>query len=163
MDGAINTLFLMKLKLGTNDIFDCPPGQYSAVLEFVGEPNKRIKKPCAQQVRLRFRVYAESGKEYLVGVTYCADLSYGSELYEFLNSWLEGDFESVLDEHGEVELDQLLMRRADLVVIQKDLGTHTKPLVCIGGIFPKGTLMKQKSDQGPRRLGDEPIPAQGLN
>jgi hypothetical protein len=131
----------MKLKLGTNDIFECPEGQYRAVLERVGEPKKRINKPCAEQVRFFFRVKTAAGKEHLLARTFCADLGYGSELHTFLESWFDSNFEPLLDENGEIELNLLLGREADVVVTHWDGGnSNGKPFVKIGGIFPPGKL-----------------------
>jgi hypothetical protein len=131
----------MKLKLGTNDIFDCPEGQYKAVLERIGEPKKRINKPCAAQVRTTFRARLATGKEYLVARTFCADLGYGSEFYSFLESWTDGKFETLLDDNGEVDLNLLIGKEADLLITHYDDGTHSKPYVKIAGVFPPGTLI----------------------
>jgi hypothetical protein len=130
----------MKLTLGTNDIFDCPEGKYRAILETVGEPKKRIKKPCEKQVRLMYRVKTKSGKEHLVGRTFCADLSYGSELYTFLESWLNGKFDPFLDDGGQVDLNLLAGKRADLLIQHHDDPGFDKPFVKITAIFPEGTL-----------------------
>ncbi len=132
----------MKLKLGLDDIFDCPEGKYRAVLERVGEPKKRMNRPCQVQVRLVYRVKTPTQKEHLIGRTFCADLGYGSELYHFLESWLDGQFDALLDENGELDLNLLVGKEADVLVTHKDGGTHKKPFVNIAGIFPPGTLVE---------------------
>src|SRR4051794_12550338 len=114
----------MKLKLGTNDVFDCPEGQYRATLERVGEPKKRINKPCANQLRLSFRVKTTAGREYLVARTFCADLGLGTELYSFVESWLDGNFDPLLDENRELELNLLIGREADLLVTHYENGAY---------------------------------------
>jgi len=130
----------MKLKLRQNDIFHCPEGNHQGILEAVDPPKKRMNKPCQKQVRLRFRISADGDQEYLVGKTFCADLSYGSELYNYLNSWLDGDFDRFLDDDGNIDLDLLIGRKADLLITHVDTGTHDVPFVNIVGIFPLGRL-----------------------
>ena len=133
----------MKLKLGHDDTFNCPEGKFKGVLERVAEPKKRINKPCQLQVRFLFRVKTQAGKEHLVGRTFCADLSFGSELYNFLDSWLDGKFEPFLDANGEVDLNLLLGREAGLVIEHRGDGNHLKPFSNIAGIFPVGTLIEE--------------------
>ncbi len=131
----------LKLKLGTNDLFDCPEGKYRALLETIGAPKKRINRPCQEQVRTIFRVKHSTGKEYLVGRTFCADLSYGGELYNFVESWLDGNFEALLDDNRELDLHLLLGREADLLITHWGDGRE-KPFVKIAGIFPPGKLIE---------------------
>lgn len=132
----------MILKLGTDDIFDCPEGKYRGTLERVGEPKKRINKPCNVQLRLTCRVKTNTGKEHLVARTFCADLSYGSELYSFLESWLDGKFEAYLNENSEIDLNLLIGKEADLLITHWGDGTQSKPFVKIAGIFPPGKLIE---------------------
>lgn len=132
----------MKLKVGQDDIFDCPEGKYKAVLERVGEPKKRINRPCSSQVRFTFRVKTENGKEHLVARTFCADLSFGSELYNFLESWLDGNFDPLKDDCHELDLNLLIGKAADLLVTHYQGGSHGKPFVTIGGLFPAGRLIE---------------------
>ena len=132
----------MKLKLGQDDIFDAPQGKYRGILERVGEPKKRINKPCASQVRYIFRVKTDKGKEHLVARTFCADLTYGSELYHFLDSWLKGNFDPFLDGNGELDLNLLLGKEADLLITHWSDGSRDTPFVKIAGIFPVGTLIE---------------------
>jgi|SRR5579862_7484816 len=130
----------MKLKLG-NNIFHCPEGHHTGVLEAVEEPKKRMNKPCSQQVRLRFRISTDNDQEYLVGKTFCADLTYGSELYTQLDPWVEGDFERFLDEDGNIDTDLLIGRRADLLISHgPQIGEYEHPFVKIVGIYPVGRL-----------------------
>ena len=131
----------MKIKLGQNDTFDCPEGKYKATLERVGEPKKRINRPCSAQVRLTFRVKAPEHKEHLVARTFCADLGYGGELYNFLESWLDGNFDPLLDECREIELNLLVGKDADLLISHYGDAAHDKPFVKIAGIFPSGALV----------------------
>lgn len=133
----------MKIKLGQNDIFDCPEGKYRAILERVGPPQKLSKKPCKDQVRLTFRVETSAGKEHLVARTFCADLTYGGELYTFLESWLDGNFDPFLDECREIDLNLLVGKEADVLITHHDPGTHGKPFVNISGIFAPGRLVEQ--------------------
>ena len=133
----------MKLKLGHNDTFDCPEGKYRGILERVGEPKTRIKKACAVQVRYTFRVKTAEGKEYLVARTFCADLSYGSELYHFLDSWLDGKYEPLLDSSGQLDLNLLVGKDADLLISHWSDGIRDTPFVKIAGIFPIGTLVEE--------------------
>lgn len=133
----------MKIKLGLDDTFDCPEGKYRGVLERVGEPKQRIKKPCELQVRYSFRVKTHTGKEHIVARTFCADLSLGGELYNFLDSWLNGNFDPFLDSNGEVDMNLLIGKEADLLVAHWSDGVRKKPFVKIAGIFPLGTLIEE--------------------
>lgn len=132
----------MKLTIGTDDIFACPEGRFRGIIERIGEPKKRINKPCEQQVRMTIRVKTTSGKEHLVARTFCADLSFNSELYHFLDSWLDGDFERFADSDGQLDLNLLLGKEVDVLVSHYDDGTHGKPFVKIDGIFPRGKLVQ---------------------
>ena len=133
----------MKLKVGLNDIYDCPEGKCKAVLERVGEPKKRIHKPCASQVRYTFRVRTTENKEYLVARTFCADLAFGSELYQFLDSWLDSKFDPLLDSDREMDLNLLVGKEANLLISHWADGSRDKPFVKIAGIFPVGTLLEE--------------------
>ena len=130
----------MKIKMNNHNIFMCPEGRFSAILEAAESPNKRINRPCAEQVRLRFRVTAPDGAEYLVGKTYCADLGWGTEFYNDLEGWIDGNFEDYINEAGEIDLDMFLHKKADLVITHFKDGKHEKPFVKIAGIFPEGKL-----------------------
>jgi hypothetical protein len=132
----------MKLKLGTDNIFNCPEGRFRGVIERIGEPKKRINKPCDQQVRITVRVATPARREHLVMRTFCADLNYGSELYNFLDSWLEGRFEQFLAEDGQVDLNLMIGKEADVLVSHYEDGKHAQPFVQIAGIFPSGTLIE---------------------
>ena len=130
----------MKLKLEQNGIFHCPKGQWPGVCESINEPTQRIKRPCARQVRLRFRVTVDD-EEYLVGKTFCADLRYGSELYGYLVSWCDGDFEKYLDDDGNIDLDLMVGKKADLLITHgPPVEPHKHPYANISGIFPRGRL-----------------------
>jgi len=125
-----------------HDIFNCPEGRFKAVLEAAEQPNKRINRPCAEQVRLRFRVTTSDGREYLVGKTYCADLCWGTELYSDLDSWTDGNFDEFLNDDGEIDLDLFINKKADLVITHFVDGKYEKPFVKIAEIFPPGTLIE---------------------
>ncbi len=126
----------MKIKLPRNDIFDAPEGKYKATLESVGEPKRRSKLPCEEQVRLQFRTEPRSGKDYLVGKSFCATLENGSELYQFLDSWLNGNFEPFTDGQGEMDLKLLQGKKAEVVITHYQGADHDKPFVRIAGIHP---------------------------
>jgi hypothetical protein len=91
-------------------------------------------------VRFRFRVQTEEG-EKLVGKTFYADLRRGSELSSYLDNWLDGDFEKLMDDDYNIDLDLLVNRKADLIIthgLQAD--PHSYPFVKIAGIVPAGRL-----------------------
>ena len=89
------------------------------------------------------RITDENGKEYLVGRTFCADLSDGSEFYNFLASWLDDDFSEYLDANGEIDLDLLVGKEVGVLVKHRDMGTHCKPFVHVVMIFPACTLEEE--------------------
>ena len=130
----------MKLKLETTSIFHCPQGQWPGVCEGIEEPKQRIDRPCAKQVRIRFRVMVDD-EEYLVGKTFCADLHCGSELFSYLHSWVDGDFDKYLDDDGNIDMDLLVGKKADLHITHgPKVDQHTHPFVNISGIFPRGRI-----------------------
>ena len=131
----------MKLKLGNNQIFHCPEGKWIGTCESAEEPKKKINKLCKSQVRLRFRILSDEGTEYIVAKTFCADLSYGSELYCFLESWTNGKYDKFLDDYGNVDLDLFIGQNAALLIthVQRE-GPHDHPFVNIAGIYPEGIL-----------------------
>ena len=133
----------MKLKLEENGIFHCPQGSWEGVCIAIEEPKQRINQPCAKQVRLRFSVLVED-QEYIVAKTFCADLSYGSELYGYLVSWFDDDFDRYLDDDGLVDFDLLVGKRADLHINHGPQdGRYTHAFVNISGIFPRGRLSEE--------------------
>ena len=130
----------MKLKLEASNLFHCPKGQWVGVCESIEEPKQRIRRSCAKQVRLRFRVVVD-GEEYLVGKTFCAELNYGSELFAFLDSWVDTNFDKYLDDNGNIDLSLLVGREADLIVTHGPMfDPHAHPYVNLAGIFPRGRL-----------------------
>ncbi|MGC3990589.1 MAG: hypothetical protein QM796_13095 [Chthoniobacteraceae bacterium] len=130
----------MKLKL--NNAFHCPEGKWRGTCEAIEEPNKRMNRPCSKQVRLRFALETHAG-EKIVARTFCADLSIGGELHAFLDSWLDGNFDPYLDEDGEVDLDLLVGKMADLLITHGVKSEEYKfPLVIIAGLFPPGQLVE---------------------
>lgn len=131
----------MRLKLGNDDVFNCPEGNHRGILERVAEPKKPVNKPCKEQVRLMYRITLDNGNEHLVARTFCADLNYGSELYHFLESWLDGKFDVYLDDNGEIDLDGLIGKPADVVIKHIETQRHEKPYVHIARIFPAGRLI----------------------
>ena len=132
---------IMKLIVGQDDTFNNPEGKFRAILIRVGPPPKPLKKSCTTQVRLTFRTSLPSGKEHLVARTFCADLSFGSELHQFLNSWLGKELKTMADACGELDLNLLVDKQADLIIEHKHTAGHDDPYVNICGIFPRGTLV----------------------
>ena len=133
----------MKLRLGTDDIYDCPEGKYNGVVERIAPPKTPIKKPCPDQIRMTIRVKTPDKREYLVARTFCADLSYGSEFYNFLSSWLDDDFDEYLNANGEIDTDLFIGKNIDVLVKHRANGTHEKPFVMLVGIFPPCTLVEE--------------------
>jgi len=131
----------MKLKL--NNPFHCPEGKWRGTCEAIEEPKKLMKRGCAKQVRIRFSVDTDED-EKMVGRTFCAELSPGGELYEFLDGWLDGDLERLLDDDGEIDLDLLIGERADLHIVHGPHGAEYRyPVVNIAGIYPAGRLTQR--------------------
>jgi len=133
----------MLLKLGTDDIYDCPEGKFNGVVERIGPPKTPIKKPCPDQIRMTIRVKTPKG-EKLVARTFCADLSYGSEFYNFLSSWLEDNFDEYLDANGVIDTDLFIGKAVGVLVKHRDKGTHEKPFVHVVMIFPLCTLEEEE-------------------
>ena len=129
----------MKLKLFNP--FHCGDGKWSGVCVKLEEPTTPSKyKKCAKQVRILFEVETDEG-ERMAGKTFCANFSYGSELYLFLASWLGEDLERFLDDDGEIDLDRLVGRKADLYITHGLHGDQYEyPVVYISGIYPEGTF-----------------------
>lgn len=132
----------MKLKL--HNAFHCPHGKWNGVCMAVEEPKQPSKHmKCSKQVRFLFQVNTDDG-ERMVGRTFRATFSYGNDLYVFLASWLDGDMERLLDDDGEIDLDVLVGREADLYIVHGPHGAqHEYPVVNIAGIFPAGSLTEE--------------------
>ena len=95
--------------------------------------------PCEEQIQLTFIV--EIGdQEYPVYRKFCADLTEGSQLYQFLRDWLQEDLSKYVDEDGVVDFDRLYDKEADIVVYHH--GMQDKPFVGIMSIAPPGALVE---------------------
>ena len=129
----------MKLKL--YNPFHCPDGRWGGVCTTIEEPKQPSKrKRCDKQVRFLFEVETDEGTR-MAGRTFCANFSYGSELHIFLASWLGEDMPGFLDDDGEIDLDRLIGRKAELLITHGPHGAQYEyPVVNITGIYPEGTF-----------------------
>jgi len=131
----------MKLKLQNQ--YHCPEGTWRGVCETIFEPKRTMNHERDQQVRLRFIVDTDEG-EKKVARSFRAELSVGGELYEFLNSWLGGDLEWLLDEDGQIDLDLLIGEKADLQIVHgRQDAQYRFPVVLIDKICPPGRLIER--------------------
>ena len=107
----------------------------------IEEPKQPSKhKRCAKQVRFLFEVTTDEG-ERMAGRTFCATFASGGELHLFLASWLGEDMPGFFDDDGEIDLDRLIGRKADLLITHGLHGSEYEyPVVYISGIYPEGTF-----------------------
>ena len=130
----------MKLKL--QNPYHCQEGKWRGTCENIFEVKNTMDNGCDQCVRLRFVVDTDEG-EKKVARTFRAELSVGGELHEFLNSWLGGDLEWLLDEDGQIDLDLLIGEKADLHIVHgRQDAQYRYPVVLIHKICPPGRLIK---------------------
>ena len=122
------------MKLQLQNPYHCPEGKWRSTCETIFEL-KSVDQGRDEQVRLRFKVQTNEG-EKKVARSFLAELSVGGELYEFLNSWLGGDLEWLLDEDHKIDLDLLIEKKADLQIVHETPGCS----ISISGRFDRQDL-----------------------
>lgn len=133
----------MQLPLPKSQSFEAPAGPHRATLiEVKDHFDAKSYKTGQAQLRLVFRLDGLDHEplEYLAGKNYIATLAEGSDLRHHLDSWLNGDYSSVLGADGNVDFDRLVNRQAEIILSHQRTSKYPKPYRRIDGIYPPGTL-----------------------
>jgi hypothetical protein len=121
--------------------FDLPVGNYRSKLFRTKRSIKQTSRGSQEWVRLVFQAQVPSMLSQCpcAGRNFVKDLSPGSDLRNFLESWLGRDF-FVQRSGQELDFDTLIGREADLVLSHYEGDNYSKPLVIIEEIHPPGTI-----------------------
>jgi hypothetical protein len=103
------------------------PGKCIAVYEVASAS----KNNCAKQVCFRFSVDTNEDKNIMERL-FPADLTNGNQLYEFLDSWLDADFEWLPQDSDEINLACVVGEGGDVALANG----HE-----IYAVYPHGTLL----------------------
>jgi hypothetical protein len=129
----------MKLTVKKRELPSCPKGARRGRCVHAGPAKERVNLPCDEQIQLTFEVVI-GDQRYSVYRKFCADLTEGSGLHQFLENWLKDEFKRYIDEDGVVDFDRLYEKEADIVVYH--FGKEEKPFVGILSIAPAGSLVE---------------------
>jgi hypothetical protein len=92
---------------------------------------------CAEQARLTFLGDASprSITQDAAARTFCMG-EHGDDLMQFLTSWLDDELPALLNDNGNIDLDKLIGRRAQIYVQHKagSKGRHAQPFCKIAAI-----------------------------
>ena len=128
----------MKIDIPKKVSFHAPEGAHRATLLSVGEP-KRGSDSCDNEVRLVWELQTvDRHWTFHAGKTYCLDDN-SIELIADLESLLGEEMHLLQDESGQLDLDLLIGRQADLILVHINNSKHDKPYVYIKGVCPPGT------------------------
>lgn len=117
--------------------FDCPEGNYRAFLHSIDRvENKR--KPTEILTRFRFEIPALSTEDHIMLV---AKNYKPTELKRDLESWLGLQFIKQHKKGRGFDLDILLRKPGDIVVVNHHNPNFEEPFVTYGHVYSPGTLL----------------------
>jgi hypothetical protein len=122
---------------------DCPVGPQRARVSEVTPFTEPVGGQIESKVRMLWDIegYENHPERYVAGKSYKATLEEGSDLRTHLDSWLGGDYSSVIGKEGNVDLMLLLGRRGELFLRHgRPHPAHPKPFVNLDSVFPIGTF-----------------------
>jgi hypothetical protein len=133
--------------------FDLPAGNYRSRLLRTKRIFKQTSRGAQEWVRLVFEVQVPSMSRQCpcAGRNFVKDLSPGSDLRNFLESWLGHDY-FVARSGQDLDFDTLNGMEADVTLSHYEGDHYDKPLVIIEQIYPSGTL---KVAEMPHEPDDE--------
>lgn len=140
----------MQLNLGqtTNNPFEVPEGYYIGTF-FRYRPAKKPFCRCAldQQMRFDFSLVDSDGHDegYIGSATLCTTRRCQQQFHGvrfFLEHWLGDRFYDFLDSDGNIELDRLLHRKADVQIVEVSTAKHAQPYSKLEKALPPGTLIE---------------------
>jgi hypothetical protein len=121
--------------------FDLPVGNYRSKLLRTKRIFKQTSRGSQEWVRLVFEVQVPSmpRQRPCAGRNFVKDLNPGSDLRNFLESWLGHDY-FVARSGQDLDFDTLAGLEADITLSHYEGDQYDKPLVIIEQIYPSGTL-----------------------
>lgn len=140
----------MKIHLGqeTNKPFEVPEGNYVGTF-FRYRPAKKAfcRCPLDQQMRFDFSLVDADGNDegYIGSATICISKRCQCQphgIRYFLEQWLGDRFFDFQDSEGNIELDRLLHRKADIQIVEVPTPGHNKPYSKLERALPPGTLIE---------------------
>ena len=132
---------MAKIHVPKQVVFDLPEGNYQATLVKYHQQFKQTGKGSQTFIRLLFKVTVP-GMENVTssaGRNFEAKLDSGSDLRNFLESWLGRDYFLKLS-GKELDLDELVDKPGEVTLRHFQGPDFDKPLVIIDGLFPPDTL-----------------------
>lgn len=131
----------MKIHIPRKTTFEVPEGCHRAILRDLIKVEDKIKG-CTDQVRFVWEIEKLNDKrlQYLAGKNYCTDCGNSSVLLGDLGVWLGEELSNLGDAQGDVELDQLKGRPADILIEHIHNPNYQKPFANVKGVYPPGTL-----------------------
>lgn len=129
------------VKVPAAKTFDLPCGQFRATLDQIKPITKQTKKGPQQWVRLVFQVQVPEMTDQIpcAGRNFPLDLNPGSDLRNFLESWLGSDFFASLS-NKDLDFDTLIGKQADICLSHFQGEEYSKPHVNIENAYPPSTL-----------------------
>ena len=140
----------MKINLGqdTNKPFEVPEGNYVGTF-FRYRPAKKAFCRCSldQQMRFDFSLVDADGNDegYIGSATICISKRCQCQphgIRYFLEQWLGDRFFDFQDSEGNIELDRLLHRKADIQIVEVPTPGHKQPYSKLERALPPGTLIE---------------------
>ena len=121
--------------------FNLDEGNYRGRLQTLSRKPNRCAKGPNEEIRLLFEMNIPSIKNRIpmTGRNFAMSLKGGTELRRFLEGWLGKKF---FDANGgkSLDLEALVGREADLVLIHFQQVGYPKPMTFIQSAFPPGSL-----------------------
>lgn len=121
--------------------FDLPRGNYRSKLIRTKRLIKQTAKGSQEWIRFVFEVNVPSmpNQSACAGRNFLLDLNPGSDLRNFLESWLGRDY-FVARSGQDLDFDTLVGQDADISLSHYEGENYEKPLVIIDCIYPPGTF-----------------------
>jgi hypothetical protein len=121
--------------------FDLPEGNFSITLARYHQQLKQTAKGSQGFIRLLFNVKVPGMEDVipLAGRNFEARLDAGTDLRNFMESWLGRDYFLGLS-GKELNLDDLIGKPGEATLRHFHSPDFIKPLVIVDGLFPPGTL-----------------------
>ena len=131
----------IELIIPMENTFNLKEGQYRGRLNTISRKPNFSGDGAGEQIRFLFRMNIPSitSKVPMAGRNFSLNLRSGSELRRFLESWLGRKFFEA-NCGKTLDLESLIGREADLVLIHFQQVGYDKPMVFIQSAAPAGTL-----------------------
>jgi hypothetical protein len=132
---------MAKLAVPNQATFDLPEGNFSITLARYHQQLKQTAKGSQTSIRLLFNVKVPGMEDVipLAGRNFEAKLDSGTDLRNFLESWLGRDYFLKLS-GKELNLDDLIGNPGEATLRHFQGPDFDRPLVIVEGLYPTGTL-----------------------